>query len=114
MVEAMKKITKEYLSDKVPGFNPGDTISVSMKILEGGKERVQAFQGIVIQRRGADLGQTVTVRKSSNGVYVERIFPLHSPLITEIKVTRRGKVNRAKLFYLRKLTGKATRIEEDK
>jgi large subunit ribosomal protein L19 len=113
LTETLKKVQKEYLSEKVPAFDAGDTVSVSMKFLEGGKERVQAFQGVVVQRRGAGIGQTVTLRKSSSGVYVERIFPLHSPMITEIKLVKKGRVRRARLYYLRKLTGKATRIKEE-
>jgi len=113
LTETLKKVQKEYLNEKVPSFNAGDTISVSMKFLEGGKERIQAFQGVVVQRRGAGIGQTVTLRKSSSGVYVERIFPVHSPMVTEIKLVKKGRVRRARLYYLRKLTGKATRIKEE-
>jgi len=108
----MKKVEKDQLSSQDRSFAPGDTVSVSMKIREGDKGRVQAFQGVVIQRKGSGINQTVTVRKPSGTVYVERIFPIHSPLISEIKVVKRGKVRRAKLYYLRKRTGKATRIEE--
>ena len=97
-------------------FGPGDTVAVSVKIQEGGKTRLQDYQGVVIQRNGSGLGESFTVRKSSNdNVYVERVFPLHSPLIAEIKVVRRGAVRRAKLFYLRTRIGsKATRIKEKK
>lgn len=108
----MKKIEKEYVQTDRPEFAPGDTVSVSLKIREGGKERIQAFQGVVIQKRGAGLGETFTVRKSSGGVYVEKIFPFHSPLISEVKLVRRGRVRRAKLYYLRGRIGKATRIAE--
>ncbi len=108
----MKKIEKEHTQTDRPVFSPGDTVSVSMKIREAGKERIQAFQGVVIQKRGSGLGQTFTVRKSSGGVYVEKIFPLHSPLISEVKLVRRGRVRRAKLYYLRGRIGKATRIAE--
>ena len=110
----IRNVEKEQMTERNP-FGPGDTVVVSVKIQEGGKTRVQDYTGVVIQRNGSGLGQTVTVRKvSSDSVYVERIFPIHSPLIEAIKVTRRGKVRRAKLYYLRGLTGKATRIKEKK
>lgn len=115
MAEIMKDVEREYLSKRVCDFNPGDTIAISFKIQEGSKTRVQNFQGVVIQKKGTGLGETFTVRKSSgNNVYVERIFPLHSPLITDIKRVRKGRVRRAKLFYLRDRIGKATRIKEKK
>jgi len=114
MSDIIKAVEKKQLSDRKADFGPGDTINVSFKIREGDKERVQQFQGVVVQRSGSGLGSTVTVRKSSGNIYVERIFPTHSPLISEIKVLKRGHVRRAKLFYLRDLTGKATRIKEKK
>jgi len=114
MSDIIKAVEKKQLSDRKADFGPGDTINVSFKIREGDKERVQQFQGVVVQRSGSGLGSTVTVRKSSGNVYVERIFPTHSPLISEIKVLKHGHVRRAKLFYLRDLTGKATRIKEKK
>lgn len=115
MEEIIKSVEKKYLTDKEMSLNPGDTISVSFKIHEGGKTRIQNFQGVVVQKKGSGLGATFTVRKTSgNNVYVERIFPVHSPLISGIKVVRKGSVRRAKLFYLRKRTGKATRIKEKK
>jgi large subunit ribosomal protein L19 len=115
MNDIIKAVERKQLTDrKATDFGPGDTINVSFKIREGDKERIQQFQGVVIQRSGAGLGSTVTVRKSSGNVYVERIFPTHSPLIAEIKVLKRGRVRRAKLFYLRERTGKATRIKEKK
>jgi large subunit ribosomal protein L19 len=89
-------------------------VRISVRVIEGEKERLQAFEGVCIARRGAGVSQTFTVRKVSNGVGVERIFPLHSPMISEIVVVRRGRVRRAKLYYLRHLTGKATRIRERK
>ncbi len=115
MEDIIKNIEKEYLTDKEVSFNVGDTIVVSFKIREGNKTRIQSFQGVVIKRSGAGLGATFTVRKASgNNVYVERVFPVHSPLISEIKVVRKGRVRRAKLYYLRSRTGKATRIREKK
>ena len=105
---------KEYLRSDVPPFRPGDTVRVNVRVKEGEKERLQAFEGVCIARRGSGVSQTFTVRKISNGVGVERIFPLHSPMIGDIVVVRRGMVRRAKLYYLRNLTGKATRIKERK
>jgi large subunit ribosomal protein L19 len=105
---------KEWLRDDVPAFRAGDTLRVSVRVREGDKERLQAFEGVCIARRGSGVSASFTVRKISNGVGVERIFPTHSPMIAEIKVVRRGRVRRAKLFYLRNLTGKATRIRERK
>ena len=95
-----------------PKFSAGDTISVTYKIIEGAKERLQTFSGVVIQRRGTGSTETFTVRKISNGVGVERIFPVNSPFIDKIEVNRRGKVRRARIFYLRKQIGKAARIKE--
>src|SRR6185436_16259922 len=104
---------KQWLRD-VPVFRSGDTIRVNVRVREGDKERLQAFEGVCIARRGAGVSATFTVRKISNGVGVERIFPVHSPLLADITVMRRGRVRRAKLYYLRHLTGKATRIKEKK
>ena len=106
--------TKEYLNKDIPDFDTGDTLDVSVMVREGNKERVQKFEGIVIGRRaGNSLDATFTVRKVSNGIGVERIFPLHSPMISKINVIRRGKVRRAKLNYLRDISGsKGTRIKE--
>lgn len=104
---------KEYLRT-VPRFRPGDTVRVSVRVKEGDKERLQAFEGVCIARRGSGVSETFTVRKISNGVGVERIFPVHSPMIGEVAVVRRGQVRRAKLYYLRQLAGKATRIRERK
>lgn len=114
MQEIIKKVEKKYLSEKKVDFSPGDTVSVSMKIQEGDKTRVQSFQGVVIQKRGSGLGETFTVRKSSGGVYVEKIFPSHSPLITDVKLVKRGRVKRAKLYYLRGRKGKSARLKEKK
>jgi large subunit ribosomal protein L19 len=111
----MKNVEKTRVSERNVSFNTGDSVAVSFTIREGNKTRSQVFQGTVIQKNGSGLGRTFTVRKASgNNVFVERVFPYHSPLITEIKIIRKGKVRRAKLFYLRKRTGKATRIEEKK
>lgn len=105
---------KEWLRDNIPPFRPGDTVRVNVRVKEGEKERVQAFEGICIAKKGGGVSETFTVRKVSNGVGVERIFPLHSPMISEINVVRRGVVRRAKLYYLRDVTGKASRIKERK
>ena len=104
---------KEYLRE-VPPFRAGDTLRVSVRVREGDKERLQAFEGICIARRGSGVSETFTVRKISNGVGVERIFPVHSPMLAGITVVRRGRVRRAKLYYLRHVSGKATRIRERK
>jgi len=111
----MKQITqleKMYLKEKVPPFKSGDTVKVHVKIREGDKERVQVFQGTVIARRGGGIGETFTVRKMSSGIGVERIFPLHSPNVSKIERVRQGEVRKAKLYYLRDLTGKSARITE--
>jgi len=105
---------KEWLRTNVPPFRPGDTVRVNVRVREGEKERLQAFEGVCIARRGSGVSETFTVRKISNGVGVERIFPVHSPMIGDLAVVRRGRVRRAKLYYLRHLTGKATRIKEKK
>jgi large subunit ribosomal protein L19 len=105
---------KTWLRADIPVFRAGDTLRVNVRVVEGEKERLQAFEGVCIARRGGGVSETFTVRKVSNGVGVERIFPVHSPMIGEITVVRRGRVRRAKLYYLRHLTGKATRIREKK
>ena len=105
---------KEWLRTDIPAFRAGDTLRVNVRVKEGDKERLQAFEGVCIARRGAGVNETFTVRKVSNGVGVERIFPVHSPMIGDLIVIRRGRVRRAKLYYLRSLTGKATRIRETK
>ena len=108
----VKSITSEYLRNDIPDFKAGDRVTVHYKIKEGAKERIQLFQGDVIQRRNSGVEETFTVRKISNGVGVERIFPVNSPFIDKIEVNRRGKVRRARIFYLRKQIGKAARIKE--
>ena len=105
---------KEYIRADIPPFRPGDTLRVNVRVKEGEKERLQAFEGVCIARRGSGVSETFTVRKVSNGVGVERIFPVHSPMIGDIAVVRRGQVRRAKLYYLRELSGKATRIRAKK
>lgn len=105
---------KEWMKD-IPPFRPGDTVRVNVRVKEGEKERLQAFEGVCIGRKGAGVSETFTVRKISNGVGVERIFPVHSPMLAEILVVRRGLVRRAKLYYLRNATGaKQSRIRERK
>jgi large subunit ribosomal protein L19 len=108
-MEKLKLVEAMHMKDALPKFNPGDTINVHVRVIEGDKERIQQFQGVVIGRRGAGLGSTFTVRKVSNGVGVERIFPLHSPRIAKIEVTRTGKVRRAKMYYVRDLAAKQIR-----
>jgi large subunit ribosomal protein L19 len=105
---------KQWLRDDTPPFRAGDTLKVMVRVREGDKERLQAFEGVCIAKRGSGVSASFTVRKISNGVGVERIFPLHSPMLASITVVRRGRVRRAKLYYLRNLTGKATRIRERK
>ena len=105
---------KEWLRSDLPAFRAGDTVRVNVRVKEGDKERIQAFEGVCIARRGSGVSATFTVRKISNGVGVERIFPIHSPMIADLAVVRRGSVRRAKLYYLRELSGKATRIKERK
>lgn len=112
MSDIIREITKDQLRTDIPSFRPGDTLRVHVKVVEGNRERIQVFEGIVIKRRGSGISETFTVRKVSYGVGVERTFPLHSPKIDKIEVKRRGKVRRAKLYYLRNLRGKAARIKE--
>lgn len=108
----IEAINKESLKESVPSFNVGDTVKVSVKVIEGTRERIQAYEGIVIAKRGGGISETFTVRRISFGVGVERTFPLHSPKIADIKVVKRGAVRRAKLYYLRNLTGKAAKVKE--
>jgi len=108
----IQELTQEQLRKDIPNFRPGDTLKVYVKVKEGSRERIQLFEGVVIKRRGGGISESFTVRKVSYGVGVERTFPLHSPNIDRIEVAPRGKVRRAKLYYLRKLRGKAARIEE--
>jgi large subunit ribosomal protein L19 len=113
-MDILHTVTAEQMRTDIPVFSPGDTIAVHVKVIEGNKERIQIFSGVCIKRHENGINSTITVRKISNGVGVERIFPLHSPRIEKIEVVRKGKVRRAKLYYLRNLQGKAARIKEDK
>ncbi len=106
------ELEKPYMEKEVPDVNPGDTVRVFVRIVEGNKERIQAFEGTIIKKHGAGINKTITVRKVFQGVGVERVFLLHSPRIDKINVVRRGDVKRAKLYYLRERSGKATRIKE--
>lgn len=111
-MKMLATIEREGLREDIPEFAPGDTVRVQVRVREGEKERLQAFEGVCIGRRGGGMSETFTLRKVSSGVGVERIFPLHSPSLARIDVVRRGRVRRAKLYYLRKLSGKAARIRE--
>ncbi|RNF40621.1 50S ribosomal protein L19 [Planococcus salinus] len=112
MQNIIAEITKEQLRTDLPDFRPGDTVRVHVKVVEGTRERIQVYEGVVISRRGGGISESFTVRKISYGVGVERTFPVHTPKIAQLEVTRRGKVRRAKLYYLRNLRGKAARIKE--
>ena len=109
IIEALEK---EQMRADIPGFRPGDTVKVHARIKEGEKERIQVFKGVVIRKRKGTTGATFTVRKISYGVGVEKIFPLHSPLIDKVEIVTRGKVRRGRLYYLRNLRGKSARIKE--
>ncbi|MEE8497889.1 MAG: 50S ribosomal protein L19 [Acidimicrobiia bacterium] len=111
-MNTLDQVEAKYLRDDIPDFGPGDNVKVNVRVVEGGRERVQVFEGAVIARDGGGLRETFTVRKVSFGVGVERIFPVHAPIIHSIEVIRRGDVRRAKLYYLRDRIGKATRIKE--
>lgn len=108
----IQSLEQEQIKKDLPSFRPGDTVKVNYKVIEGNRERIQAFEGVVIRRRGGGLSETFTVRRVSYGVGVERTFPLHAPKIDSIEVVRRGKVRRARLYYLRALRGKKARIKE--
>jgi len=113
MANIIDVIEKENMKAEIPAFGVGDTVKVSVKIKEGDKERIQAYEGVVIARRNGGIRETFVVRKISNGVGVERTFPLHSPLVAGVEVVRKGKPRRAKLYYVRNLTGKAAKIKAD-
>ena len=108
----LQEIAKEQMRSGLPAFDPGDTLRVNVRVREGDKERLQAFEGVCIARKNGGITETFTVRKVSSGIGVERVFPLHSPSVESITVVRRGRVRRAKLYYLRALRGKAARIKE--
>ncbi len=112
MNAVVENLGKQYLDKELPQLNPGDTVKVFVRIIEGNKERTQAFEGIIIKKRGSGVGSTITVRKTFQGVGVERVFAIYSPRVEKITVLRRGDVRRAKLYYLRDRIGKATRIKE--
>jgi len=111
-MDYIRMIEEEQMKKDLPDFRPGDTVRVHVRVIEGARERIQVFEGIVIKRKGGGLRETFTVRRVTYGVGVERTFPLHSPRIDKIEVVRRGRVRRAKLYYLRGLAGKAARIRE--
>lgn len=112
MQDIIRSIEEEHIKKDIPDFRPGDTVKVHVKVVEGNRERIQIFEGTVLKIRGAGLSRTFTVRRISYGVAVERTFLIHSPRIAKIEITRRGKVRRARLFYLRGLTGKKARVKE--
>ena len=112
MNEIIRSIENAQLRSDIPAFNVGDTVRVQVKVVEGSRERLQAFEGVVIARRNGSVRETFTVRRNSYGVGVERTFPLHSPRVDHIVIVRRGKVRRAKLYYLRNLSGKAAKVKE--
>lgn len=111
-MDVLHSVAANQLRTDIPEFRTGDTLDVHVRVIEGDKERIQVFQGVCIKRKGGGINESFTVRKISNGVGVERIFPLHSPRLAKIEVKKRGKVRRAKLYYLRTLRGKAARIKE--
>ncbi len=111
-MDIIKSVEMGHLKDSVPQFGPGDRVRVHVKVVEGSRERVQAFEGVVIRRRGGGLSESFTVRRVTYGVGVERTFPIHSPRVEKVEVIRRGDVRRARLYYLRSLRGKAARIKE--
>ncbi len=111
-MDLIKEVEKQHLKKDLPQFSPGDKVKVHVKIVEGGRERTQAFEGVVIRRQGSGARETFTVRRVTFGIGVERIFPVHSPSISKIEIMKKGRVRRAKLYYLRERKGKATRIKE--
>lgn len=113
MEAILKSVSADQMRKEVPNFVPGDTVRVHVRVVEGEKERIQIFEGVVLQRKGTGIQATFTVRKiSAGGVGVERVFPLHTPRVSQIEVARRGKVRRSKIFYMRNLRGRAARISE--
>ncbi len=113
-MDLIENIEKEYLKEDLPEFKSGDTVKVNVKVSEGNRERIQTYEGVVISLKGVSVNKTITVRKLSFGVGVERIFPIHAPIIDSIEVTRKGKVRRSKLYYLRDRIGKSAKIKEDR
>lgn len=111
-MDLVESLEREQVRADIPSFRPGDTVKVHVKVVEGTRERIQVFEGVVIRRRGAGLSETFTVRRMSYGIGVERTFPLHTPKIEKIEVVKYGRVRRARLYYLRNLRGKAARIKE--
>ena len=111
-MDILHQVTADQLRSDLPDIRSGDSVAVSVRVIEGDKERIQVFEGVIIKIKGGGINKTFTVRKLSHGIGVERIFPLHSPRLAEIKVVKRGKVRRAKLYYLRNLRGKAARIKD--
>lgn len=112
MSDLLREVVQDQIRESIPDFSPGDTVRVSYRIREGSKERIQAFEGVCLKRRGGGTAETFTVRKISSGIGVERVFPLHAPTVEAVDVVRRGHVRRAKLYYLRERRGKSARIRE--
>jgi large subunit ribosomal protein L19 len=108
----IKELTANHIKEDIPDFAVGDTVKVSVKVREGERERIQVFEGVVIKRRGSGIQESYTVRRISHGIGVERVFPLHSPLVDKIEISRRGRVRRSKLYYLRDRVGRAARVKE--
>ena len=113
-MDLIENIEKEYLKEDLPEFKSGDTIKVNVKVSEGNRERLQTFEGVIISINGVGISKTITVRKLSFGVGVERIFPVHAPIVESIEIQRKGKVRRSKLYYLRDRIGKSAKIKEDR
>ncbi len=111
-MDLIKSVEAEQMKQDLPSFSPGDTVKVHYRVTEGGRDRIQVYEGVILQRQGGGMGESFTVRRVSYGVGVERTFPLHSPKVTKIEVVRRGKVRRARLYYLRERIGKRARIKE--
>ncbi len=111
-MDLMKEVERQHLKEDIPPFRPGDTVRVHVRVVEGARERTQVFEGVVLRRQGRGLRETFTVRRVTYGIGVERVFPVHAPSISRIEVARRGRVRRARLYYLRKRTGRAARIRE--
>ena len=113
-MDLIKSIESDFLKEDLPSFNSGDSVKVNVKVSEGNRERIQTFEGVIIAINGVGVNKTITVRKLSFGVGVERIFPVHAPIVDSIEVTRKGKVRRSKLYYLREHVGKSAKIKEDR